>query len=86
MDRPVILIFISILWTFFSVKSFRQINERSNIFATETLYKNCNVSRGYALDGSFSRVTTNCSRYVDISALTLSNFLNQHLKVNIGSF
>ena len=46
MERPIIrIIFMSMLQTFFRIKSFYQINESSNIFAAETLYKNYNISR-----------------------------------------
>ena len=67
-----------------SAESFHQINESSNIFASESLYKNYNISRRYALDSSFSRETTNCLGYVDISVSDLEIF-NHHSKVNIGS-
>ena len=55
------------LRTFFSAKNFHQINESPDTSAAETLYKNYNISRWYALDGSFSRGTNNSSEYVDIS-------------------
>ena len=67
-----------------SAESFHQINESSNIFASESLYKNYDISRRYALDSSFSRETTNCLGYVDISVSDLEIF-NHHSKVNIGS-
>lgn len=67
---------------FLQHQSFHQIKESSNIFAAETLHKNCNISRRCALDARFLRWTTNCSRYVDISASELKCF-NQHSKVNI---
>lgn len=40
--------------------------------------------RRYAFDSSFSRETTNCLGYVDISVSDLETF-NHHSKVNIGS-
>ena len=79
MERPVTRIFMSNLRTFFGAKSFPQINESSYIFTMEALYKNCKISRQYALDGRFSRGTTNCSGYVDTSASELEAF-NQHSK------
>ena len=45
MESLVIQFFMSMLRTFFRAKSFHQINKSSNIFAAETLYKNCNISR-----------------------------------------
>ena len=44
MEKPVVGIFMSMLRTFFSAKSFYQINESSNIFAMESLHKNHNTS------------------------------------------
>ena len=67
MKCSVIRIFTSMLRTSFSAKNFHQINESPNIFAAETLDKNYNISRWYALDGSFSRGTNNSSEYIDIS-------------------
>ena len=84
MERYVQRIFMSVRRTFFSAKSFHQINQSPSTFATETFYKYHNTSRWYALDGSFSRGTTNCSGYVDISTSALEVF-NQHSKINIGS-
>ena len=84
MEMPVMRIFKFMFRSFFSTKSIHQINENSNIFTAETLYKNCIISRQYALDGSFSGGTTNCSRYVDTFTSELEVF-NQHSKVNIRS-
>ena len=67
-ERPAMQMFLSILWTFFRTKSFHHINESSNIFVVETMHKNYNISRWYALDGSFLRRTANCSGFIDISA------------------
>ena len=52
MERPVLRIFLSMLRTFFSAKSFHQIGESSIIFAAKTLCKDYNISRLYALDGN----------------------------------
>ena len=84
MESLVLQFFMSMLRTFFRAKSFHQINKSSNIFAAETLYKNCNISRWYALVGNFSRRTTNCLGSVDISASEPGVF-NQHSEVNTGS-
>ena len=43
MERPDIRIFMCKLQTFFSAKSFHQVNESCNTFAAETLYNNHNV-------------------------------------------
>lgn len=52
MERPVLRIFLSMLRTFFSAKSFHQIGESSIIFAAKTLSKDYSISRRYALDGN----------------------------------
>ena len=67
---------MSILPTIFSYKSFHQISESSNIFAEEIMYKNYNISRQCALDGSLSRGTSNSSGYVNISASKFRVFIN----------
>ena len=82
MESHVIGIFMSMLRTFFSAKSFHEINESSDIFIAETLYKDYIISRRYALDGSFSRGTTNYSGYVDIPASELWIF-SQHAKATL---
>lgn len=46
-------------WNFFSAKCFHQLKESLNFFAAENFYKNSNMSTRYALDGNFSRGTTN---------------------------
>ena len=83
MKSPIIQIFMSIPRTFFSGKSLHKINESSYNLTSETLYKNCSISRRCAPDGSLLRGTTNCLGYINISASELGVF-NQNSKDNIG--
>ena len=83
MKKPVIQIFMSIPRTFFSGKSLHKINESSYNLTSETLYKNCSISRRYAPDGSLLRGTANCLGYINISTSELGVF-NQNSKANIG--
>ena len=62
------------LWNFFRAKIFHQIFEISIIFGVETFYKNYNISKPYALDGSFLKGITTFLEYFDISASILGGF------------
>ena len=66
-----------------AARVFTKINESSYNFTSETLYKNCSISRRYAPDGSLLRGTTNCFGYINISASELGVF-NQNSKDDIG--
>ena len=73
-ERLVIKTFMPMLWNFFRAKIFHQIFEISNIFGVETFYKNYNISKPYAFDGSFLKRITSFLEYFDISASILGGF------------
>ena len=88
MERTVIQVFRSLSRTFFSTKSFHKMNESSNVYAAETLCKNYNIARRYAvfffLIAVFQDVLL-IARNILIFLLEITGVLINNSKITIAS-
>ena len=80
----IVRISLPMFWSFPGTLGFYKTSESPNVTFEKTQCTDHNISRRYVTDGSVSRGTSDCTRYIDFS-LAKSRVCNQQAKISFGT-